>query len=183
MKPIVYAKLLAADYENVCPHDWTHLDRLVWGKASARVIEKGGFRLGLITGTNDIYDMLVHDALMAIPWKGDTRWWGMGGYIYASKVYGFMKAMKINALAGHSIGGTVAQIIGSSLRVETSCFNPARSLIPFQRQPVGADMVTNYLTKDIINRLPPWNSHVGRVVKINAMGHSIRTCIRGLRSS
>jgi hypothetical protein len=138
------------------------------------------------TGSNDGWDWWRNFQ----PFPG---WMGRGdsGRLYhrgmiegARTVYAWVLRTPINYVIGHSGGGGVGQIVGSSRGSKTLTVCAPRVLVPFQTQPPGAELVENVILGcDIVSRVPVTYSHVGRVQRLTCRGWGFKHGTAAVRAA
>lgn len=142
-------------------------------QATIAEMERGQVAL-LIRGTDERADWLDSNLrIWPVVEVGDTRRWHSGFIRHSWAVYAMAKGWmaaggRLHCVTGHSLGGAVAQIVGSSIALPTTTFASPRPLYK-SPQPDGARWVVNHArTDDAVPRLPPprWGfKHVGEVVE------------------
>lgn len=121
----------------------------------------------------------------AWPASGANHRWHRGFLRYAKHLYGWVKALEPDVLAGFSLGGGAAQIIGSSLTIPTVCLGSPAALWQWRPEHIkGEAMIACWNgVGDRVCRLPPdWMRyrHVGRVHPVLIGEHRIEAYRRVL---
>lgn len=157
--------LVAADYAGGSTYaSWRRISDLDLDGCTATLWTNEEQVGAVVTGSNDGWDWSRN--LMFLPGysgKGDSgRLYHRGILDYARRVYGWLLGKEIDWLAGHSLGGGIGEIVGSSLAIPTVTMAAPKVLLPFQSQPPGSGYVTNHmLPGDPVPWLVPCYAHIG----------------------
>lgn len=157
--------LIEADYVmGIAWSGWTSVDEIDLDGCQASLWERASGIVCVVRGSGDGWDWSRN--LFFLPgWsgKGDSgRLYHRGVLDYARRVYAWVKGKPIDWMTGHSLGGGIGQIVGSSLGIPTYTIAAPKVLLPFQSQPPGAEHVTNaVLPGDPVPWLVPGNRHIG----------------------
>lgn len=160
-------RLIEADYACAITCDgWRGIDALDLDGCQATIWDREGRLTCVVRGSNDGWDWSRN--LMFLPgWtgKGDSgRLYHRGILEYSRQIYAWLQGKPIDWMIGHSLGGGVCQIVGSSLGIISYTLAAPKVLLPFQSQPPGAELVTNaVLPGDPVPWLVPSYQHVGTV--------------------
>jgi hypothetical protein len=181
MSPRAAAELLRLDYRD--PGKLDTVSSIDIAGVQARIVGYSDYGWNrfvlLITGTNARSDWhMANFRWWPLPhvMEGDTRRWHRGFWRHAAVCYSFAKGWReaggaIDFVAGHSLGAAAAQIVGSSLRIQTLCFASPKPLYGDGGQPPGHEHVTSWCDRsDWVCRAPPSPRfhHVGRVIWFNS---------------
>ena len=148
---------------------WQLIDGLNLDGCQATLWAKEGKIGGVLTGSNDGWDWSRN--LVFLPgysMQGDSgRFYHRGILDYSRHIYAWLKGKPIDWLTGHSLGGGICQIVGSSLLIPSYTIAAPKVLVPFQSQPDGATFVRNaVLPGDPVPWLVPGYQHIGAVCKL-----------------
>jgi hypothetical protein len=95
------------------------------------------------------------------------RFYHRGILAYSRQIYSWLKGKPIDWMTGHSLGGGICQIVGSSLLIPSYTIAAPKVLVPFQSQPDGAVWVRNaILPGDPVPWLVPGYQHIGATCKL-----------------
>lgn len=116
----------------------------------------------LIRGSDDQRDWIRN--AVVVPWwlRGDSGCGWAGGTLFDARVvYAFLKGKGVDLITGHSRGGGIGQVVGTSLGVRTVTFASPRVLL--FGQPDGRAPVVNWVkADDPIRWVVPCYRHVGQ---------------------
>lgn len=166
LSPSQACALIAADYDGDPPG---LVDRMAIDGCCASLVELVPGQRGLIvTGSNDGWDWARNFALLPGPTgAGDSgRLYHHGMIGDARIVWAFARKLNLAWCIGHSRGGGIAQIVGSSLGLPTMTFAAPKVLVS-RSQPPGAGRVVNWARDDDpVTWLVPGYRRVGRTVRL-----------------
>lgn len=162
--------LIATDYAggDECT-GWQWIDGLNLDGCQATLWASRGQTGCVVTGSNDGWDWSRN--LVFLPGYsgkgGSGRLYHRGILAYSRTIYAWLKGKPIDWMTGHSLGGGVAQIVGSSLLIPSYTIAAPKVLVPFQSQPDGATFVRNaILPGDPVPWLVPGYQHIGATCKL-----------------